>query len=399
MAVYRYRAMDLQGAIVRGTLEAVNPLDLEMRLRRISLDLITFRAQSQRRLRKVVRGRADLINFCFHMEQLLRAGVPLVDALRDLRDSGGERGLRDLTANLIENIEGGARLSDAMEQQGGAFDAVFVNLVRAGEESGELPEVLHQLTTNLRWQDEMLAQTRKLLLYPLASGIAVIGMVLFLFIYLVPRLAEVIRTLSHDLPAGTQLLLDLSDFMVIWWPLLLSVPVLLVSVAAFLIQRNSLLRQRRDRLLLQLPVFGPVLQKIILARFSTYFALMYGAGIPILDCIRVAERIVGNLAVQHALEQVGRAIGDGQGLTAAFRSTGMFPPLVLRMLSIGETTGGLDRSLQNVSYFYNRDVRETIDSVQELIQPVILLVFGLILAAVLIPVFGPIYDTVSNVRF
>ena len=399
MARYRYRAMDAQGDMVRGTLEAVNPLDLEMRLRRISLDLITFRAESTRRLRRVVRARADLINFCFHLEQLLRAGVPLVDALRDLRDTGGERGLRDLTANLIESIEGGARLSDAMEQQSGAFDTVFVNLVRAGEESGELPEVLLRLSENLRWQDEMLAQTRKLLLYPAASAVAVLGMILFLFVYLVPRLAEVIRTLSTELPPSTRLLLALSALIAEWWPVLLGAPVAAVAVIAWLIRREPRMRLAWDRLLLRTPKLGPIYLKIILARFSTYFALLYGAGIPILDCIRICERIVGNLAVRLALEQVGRAIGDGQGLTAAFRSVALFPPLVLRMMSVGETTGALDRSLQNVAYFYNRDVREAVDSLQELIQPAILLVLGAVLAAVLIPIFGPIYDTVSQVKF
>ena len=399
MAVYRYRAMDSRGSMIRGTLEAVNPLDLEMRLRRISLDLVTFRAQSTRRLRKVVRGRADLINFCFHLEQLLRAVVPLVEALRDLRDTGGERGLRDLTANLIEGIEGGARLSDAMEQQSGAFDAVFVNLVRAGEESGELPEVLLRLSENLRWQDEMIAQTRKLLLYPIASGVAVMGMVLFLFVYLVPRIAEVLRTLSRDLPPATRLMLAMSDLLAVWWPLLAVAPFALAGVGILLVRRYAWLQLRWDRLLLSLPVFGPVLLKIILARFSTYFALMYGAGIPILDCIRNSEGIVGNRVVRNALDLVGRAIGDGQGLTAAFRSAGLFPPLVLRMMSVGETTGALDRSLQNVAYFYNRDVHEAVDGLQELIQPMILVILGAILVLVLVPVFGPIYDTVSQVKF
>ncbi|MDE3012181.1 MAG: type II secretion system F family protein [Pseudomonadota bacterium] len=399
MARYRYRAMDPQGTIVRGSLEAVNPLDLEMRLRRISLDLITFRAESARRLRKVVRARADLINFCFHLEQLLRAGVPLVDALRDLRDTGGERGLRDLTANLIEGIEGGARLSDAMEQQGGAFDAVFVNLVRAGEESGELPEVLLQLSENLRWQDEMMATTRKLLLYPAISGVAVGAMILFLFVYLVPRLAEVLRSLSTELPAQTLMLLAVSRFLADWWPLLLVLPPLLLLPAIWLVRREPGLRLRWDRLLLRIPRLGGVYLKIILARFSTYFALLYGAGIPILDCIRICERIVGNAAVRLALEQAGRAIGDGQGLTAAFRSAGLFPPLVLRMMSVGETTGGLDRALGNVAYFYNRDVREAVESLQQLLQPMILLVLGGVLAGVLVPIFGPIYDTVSHVRF
>lgn len=399
MAVYRYRAMDARGSIVRGTLEAVNPLDLEMRLRRITLDLITFRSESAHQLRRGLRQRADLINFCFHLEQLLRAGVPLVDALRDLRDSGGERALRDLTANLIEGIEGGARLSDAMAQQAGAFDAVFVNLVRAGEESGELPEILRSLGDNLRWQDEMMAQTRKLLLYPAASGIAVLGMVLFLLLYLVPRLADVLRTLSHDLPPATRALLAASQFLADWWPFVLAAPLPPALLLAAALRRESRLRLGWDRTLLRMPLLGPVLLKIILARFSTVFALMYAAGIPILDCLRTAEGIVDNRAVREGLVQAGRAIGDGQGLTAAFRSVGLFPPLVLRMLSIGESTGALDRSLHNVAYFYNRDVREAVDSLQQLIQPAILTLFGLILAGVLVPVFGPIYDSVAQVRF
>jgi len=399
MARYRYRAMDPKGSIVRGTLEAINPLDLEMRLRRISLDLITFRSESKRRLRKVVRARSDLINFCFHLEQLLRAGVPIVDALRDLRDTGGERGLRDLTANLIESIEGGARLSDAMEQQAGAFDAVFVNLVRAGEESGELPKVLERLAENLRWQDEMVAQTRKLLLYPAISGLAVGGIILFLFVYLVPRLAEVLRTLSTDLPPSTRMLLGVSAFLADWWAVVVLAPVLLLTLSVIAVRSDQRLRLAWDRAILRIPQFGPVYLKVILARFSTYFALMYGAGIPILDCLRISERIAGNQAVQRALEQVGRGIGDGQGLTAAFRSVDLFPPLVLRMISVGETTGALDRSLQNVAYFYNRDVREAVDNLQELIQPAVLLFLGLILIGVLVPIFVPIYGTISKVHF
>jgi type IV pilus assembly protein PilC len=393
MARYRYRAMDREGSIVRGSLEAINPLDLEMRLRRISLDLITFRGESTRRLRKVVRARSDLINFCFHLEQLLRAGVPIVDALRDLRDTGGERGLRDLTANLIESIEGGARLSDAMEQQIGAFDAVFVNLVRAGEESGELPTVLERLAENLRWQDEMVAQTRKLLLYPAVSAVAVGGMILFLFVYLVPRLAEVLRSLSSELPASTRMLLGVSRFLSDWWAVVLLVPLGVLALAVLAVRTDRRLRLAWDRAVLAVPQFGPIYLKVILARFSTYFALMYGAGIPILDCLRISERIAGNHAVRMALEEVGRGIGDGQGLTAAFRSVDLFPPLVLRMISVGETTGGLDRSLRNVAYFYNRDVREAVDSLQELIQPAMLLFLGVVL------IFGPIYETVSKVHF
>ncbi len=397
---FAYRAMDIQGKIIRGNLDAVNALDLEMRLKRMSLDLVTSRPS--RALRGMQLGspisRQELINFSFHLEQLLKAGVPIIDALVDLRDSVDKPPFREVLANLIETIEGGKTLSEALAGHPRLFDTVFISLVRAGEQSGKLGEVLLKLTENLKWQDEIAKQTRNIVIYPAVTGVVVLGVVFFLMIYLVPKLATVIRTLDSEISTSTKILIAVSGFFVNYWYLILAIPIIVVVAFGALAQSNSRFSYRLDELKLKLPLIGAVNRRIILARFSTFFALMYASGISILECIRISEKISGNKVIETGLADVGRAISEGKSLTEGFQSVGLFPPLVLRMLRVGEATGGLDTALNNVSYFYTRDVKEAIEAVQRLIEPLTILVIGAILIMTLLPVFGPIYDAISKVK-
>ena len=397
---FAYRAMDTQGKIIRGSIDAVNALDLEMRLRRMNLDLIA--GNPSRALKSLQFGspinRQELINFCFHLEQLLHAGVPIIDALVDLRDSVDKPQFREVLANMIETIEGGKTLSESLVEHPRIFDTVFVSLVRAGEVSGQLGEVLSKLTDNLKWQDESAKQTRNIVIYPAVTGTVVLGVVFFLMIYLVPKLVMVIRTLESEIATSTKILIAVSNFFVNYWYVALFVPIILIVAFGAWAKSSSDLRYRIDQFKLQMPIIGAVNRRIILARFSTFFALMYASGITILECIRISEKIAGNKVIEAGLEQVGRSIADGKSLTEAFQSVGLFPPLVLRMLKVGEATGGLDTALRNVSYFYNRDVKEAIDAVQKLIEPMTILVIGAILVLTLLPVFGPIYDAISKVK-
>jgi type IV pilus assembly protein PilC len=397
---FAYRAMDQQGKIIRGSIDAVNALDLEMRLKRMSLDLVT--SNPSRALKGFQFGspvnRQELINFCFHLEQLLHAGVPIIDALVDLRDSVDKPQFREVLANMIETIEGGKTLSESLAEHPRIFDTVFVSLVKSGEASGQLGEVLSKLTDNLKWQDEIAKQTRNIVIYPAVTGVVVLGVVFFLMVYLVPKLATVIRTLDSNIATSTKILIAVSNFFVNYWYIALFVPVALIVGFSAWAKSSSKLRYQIDELKLRLPIIGAVNRRIILARFSTFFALMYASGITILDCIRISEKISGNKVIEAGLEQVGRSIADGKSLTEAFQNVGLFPPLVLRMLKVGEATGGLDNALRNVSYFYNRDVKEAIEGVQKLIEPVTILVIGAILVLTLLPVFGPIYDAISKVK-
>jgi type IV pilus assembly protein PilC len=177
------------------------------------------------------------------------------------------------------------------------------------------------------------------------------------------------------------------------------VPAVLAAGAWFFGRSHEGAGRAIDQLGLKMPVVGPIRQKIILARFSTYFAMLYKAGISVLDCIQICEKIVGNKVMEEGLQRVGRSISEGQGISQAFMATKLFPPLVLRMLRVGESTGGLDAALLNVSYFYNRQVRDAISRMQTLLGPATTVILGLLIVAILYSIFLPIYDVIAKIKF
>jgi type IV pilus assembly protein PilC len=221
----------------------------------------------------------------------------------------------------------------------------------------------------------------------------------FMMIYLVPRMAGFIKAMGHDLPLQTRLLMATSDVFVNDWPLILFTPMVLVGVLLTALRSNRKVRYAFDGFKLRLPLFGDILRKIVLSRFATVFAMLYGSGISVLDSLRTTEDIVGNSVIRAGLQRIGVMIGDGQNITTAFQRVGLFPPLVIRMLRVGENTGALDTALINVSYFYNRDVRESIERAQTMIEPAMTLVVGLVLGWVMLSVLGPIYDVITKLKF
>ena len=375
MSLYTYKAVTLDGRTVNGRIDALNIVDLEMRLRRMELDLINGDPVSNRSL---FSGsdvpRREIIHFCFHLELLVRAGVPILEGLSDLRDTLEHPRFREVVAGLVESIEGGQKLSQAMEGHSKVFNKVFISLIRAGEDTGRLPEVLQNLTESLKWEDELASQTKKLIMYPAFVGTVVLSATFFLMIYMVPQLKQFVKNMGQVLPMQTKVLFFVSDLLVSYWYLALLLPILLVLGLKTLLHVNPLARVRFDGLKLKFPLIGDILRKIILSRFANTFALLYSSGIPILESIRTTQDVVGNLVVRRGLERVEQLIGEGQNVTAAFHSIGFFPPLVIRMLRVGESTGALDDALMNVSYFYNRDVKESVEKVQQLIEPMLTVV-------------------------
>lgn len=399
MALYAYKAMNTQGRMVLGRLEAINLIDLEMRLKRMDLDFINGDPVKQGGLMN--RGkitRQELINFCFHLEQLARAGVALIESLTDLRDTVDNPRFREILAGMIESIEGGKTLSQAMAEHPQTFDEVIVSLIRSGEETGALPQVLANLLESLKWQDELAAHTKKLVMYPAFLGTVVVAITLFMMIYLVPKMAGFIRSMGQDMPTQTKLLIATSSFFVNYWYVVLGLPIVIAGIVTFLVQTNFKARYGFDQFKLKIPYIGDILRKIILSRFASVFAMMYSSGITILDSIKATEDVVGNLVIKEGLQRVGGLIAEGQNVTVAFQNVGIFPPLVLRMLRVGENTGALDTALTNVSYFYNRDVRESIERVQAMIEPVMTVTIGLILGWIMMAVLGPIYDIITKMK-
>ena len=400
MALYSYRAIDDQGKTHKGLQDAANQVDLELRLKRSGLDLIDAKADSGTTgLGRNKIKRTELITFFFNLEQLSSAGVPLLESLADLRDSMNVQHFREIIANLIESIEGGKTLSEAMKTHPDAFDKIFISLTQAGESSGRLPEVFQHITESLKWQDEMASHTKTILLLPAIVGTVVIGVTFFLMIYLVPQLVSFIKSMGQEIPIQTRILIATSSFFVNYWYVLIALPIILPIVGKLILVSSAEMRFKFDKLKLDMWVIGPILRKIILARFANTFALMYGSGITILDCIASSRDVVNNLAVAKSLEDVTREIENGKNLTQSFQNTGMFPPLVIRMLKVGEATGSLDKALLNVSYFYDRDVKSSIKKVQVMIEPAMTIILGSLLGWVMLSVLSPIYDLIGKVKF
>ena len=329
---------------------------------------------------------------------MTRVGVPIIEALVDLRDSLENLRFREIISAMVAAIEGGKTFSEALAEFPRVFDDVFVNLVRVGEHSGELNKVLFNITETLKWQDELAAQTKKVLIYPAFVGSVVMGVIFFLMLYLVPQMVSFIESMGHELPLHTQLLIIVSDFFIHYWHLVLIVPIAIFAVVKYLAKVRPGVAYRIDALKLRVWLIGPILRKIILSRFANYFSLLYASGVTVLQGMKISEDIVGNRVIAKALREARQQIEDGKNMSDSFDSAGLFPPLVLRMIKIGENTGGLDTALTNVSYFYNRDVKDAIEKLQSMIEPMMTVVLGLILGWVMLSVLGPIYDIISKIK-
>ena len=401
MAAFEYKAVDKSGRSARGKLDAANEIDLELRLRKMGLDLITTRLlrSPSPTLASGNITRQDLITFCFDLEQISRAGIPILEGLRDLRDGMENPRFREVLTSVIEDIEGGKTMSQALGAFPHVFNSVFISLVRAGEISGTLTEVFENLGGTLKWQDELISQTRRLLVYPALVFVVVLCVMMFLLLYLVPQVTSLMKTMGLVLPIQTRVLIWLSDFTATFWPVLIVLPVIVAAGINFMVRTNPRARYLWDYAILRLPVTGVILQKIILARFANFFALMYRSGITILDAVKTSEDIVANRVIAEGLQRAGQQINAGESLPEAFANLGLFPPLVIRMLRVGESTGALDVALMNITYFYNRDVRESVDKALKLLEPMLTLVLGGMLALVLFSVLTPIYDMIGKLQF
>jgi type IV pilus assembly protein PilC len=399
---YEYKAIDKSGRPARGGIDAVNEVDLELRLRRMGLDLINFKLVERHATSFAAGGaitRQDLINFCFDLEQMIRSGIPMIDGLRDMRDTLESPRFRDVLTVMTEDMEGGKVLSACLATHPHVFDNVFVSLIRAGEQSGQLPEVLKSLAENLKWLDELISDTRRLMIYPIITLVVVLGVLVALLIFLVPQIAQLFKTMGLALPAQTKALIAVSGFMTQYWYVVFGVPVLAIAAVMVAVQRSARISYMWDYAKLRLPLIGTTLQKIIMSRFANVFSLLYRSGITVLDAIKTCEDVVSNRVISDGLVRAGQQIAAGESLTETFRNLGMFPPLVIRMLRVGESTGALDSALNNITYFYNRDVKESVDKAQKALGPAMTLVLGGLLAFVIWAVLGPVYDILGKLKF
>ena len=401
MPLYKYKAIDASGKFISGGLDARNPSDLELRLEKMDMDLVKF-SQKEHGSDLFGRnkiGRRDLINFSFYLEQLTRAGVPILDGLADLRDGEENPTFRDIITGVIEAIEGGNSFSQALELFPKIFDDVFVSLIKVGERSGKMSEVLIDITNTLKWQDELIAKGKKIMTYPAVMGSLVFAVVMGMMVFVVPDIMQAIVGLGGAIPLETRALMAVSNFLVNYWYIVIITPIVITIILSYFYKTSSKAKFNMDGIFLKIWLIGPISEKIKISRFSRYFALMFASGITVLDAIELSKSVVSNAVLEDGIDRAWQQISEGGSISESFKNIGIFPPLVVRMLRVGEASGQMDKSLNNVSYFFDRDINDSIEKMEPIIQTSMMSAIGIVVLWLAMSVLGPIYDTIGSIDY
>lgn len=349
-------------------------------------------------LKKKVQVR-DLIQLFLHMEQMQSAGVSLLDSLGDIRDTTEHDTLRDIMSEIHRDVSEGSSLSEAMALHPRVFKNLYVSLVGAGEDTGDLTKSYMQLIKYLKWVDQMQAKIRKATRYPMVLLFVITGTILVMMTFVVPQIVGFIRFLDMELPIYTTALMATSDFFVAYWWAIIAVVVIVPLIVIFLRRMSDDIAFRVDVMLLGTPVVGPLIRKVSIARFSQTFGALYASGIDVLNALESARKMVNNLAIVDALEGVIEQVKAGSPLSEAFNASGEFPSMVVRMLKVGEESGNLTVVLDQVSDFYTDDVDEAVQGLISMIEPLLTMILGVMILWIAVAVFGPIYSSFSEMDF
>ncbi|MGE3474402.1 MAG: type II secretion system F family protein [Rhodospirillaceae bacterium] len=399
MAQYAYRALNDAGRQVRGKLSANNETDLHQQLEEIGLMLIDSKPVKTSALStamaKGVSAR-EKIQFFVHLEQLQAAGVPLLDSLTDVRDSTDTPRLRDLTTTILNDVQGGTPLSQAFEKHPKVFGDLYAALVAAGEESGKLTESFRHLTKHVKWEDAIRQRVKKAARYPATVMVLIMGMLGFMMGVVVPGIVEFLKSNGTELPPVTLALIATSDFVVNYWHVVLLTPAVIAAAIVVMVKSSETMRYALSCLALRVPVFGQLITKLAISRFAHFFAVMFQSGVPILQCLETAQRVVTNRCLEESMKTVRQQVQNGEPLSMAMRNSGQFPSLVCRMVKIGEDSGNLGGVMDNVTGFYDKDVDEAIDAMIAMIEPAMTVISGAIMAWIVAGVMGPIYNSLGS---
>ena len=397
--IIEYKAIDEHGKFHNDSVVIENIPELEQRLRVMGLELINFKEKKESLFSFKSKNvpRSELINFSFLMQQLTKSGVSILDGLTDIKETLPDGRMKQVVSYIIVEIEGGKTLSQALEIFPDIFDHIYITLIKVGEESGNIDEVFNDLAETLKWHDELISHTKKIMIYPTIVTVVVLTVVTFLMIFLIPELIPFINNIGGEIPVHTRALIMTSDALVNYWYLIFGIPIASIIGIKIMSKKNVAVKYQIDKLKLKTWLFGPLLLKTNLARFANYFAMMYRSGLTVLDSLKISENLVNNVVISKAISEARTHIEEGNQISESFKAVEIYPSLVVRMIKVGENTGALDEALMNVSYFYNREVKETIDKLEASITPVLTVVLGLIMMWIMSAVLGPVYDSLTKI--
>ena len=399
MPSFDYQARDATGAPVRGTeqagnREAVAQLLVERRLVPVRIDQQSEVEDVWQMLRERLRGGAatdDLLLFTRQMHAITRSGVPLVRGLRALADSTASAPIGRALGDIIRGLESGRGLADCMEEHPKIFTPLYRAVVLVGEQSGRLDEAFSRLYGYLGFEKDTTLKIKKALRYPAFVLTAIIIAMGVMTVMVIPAFAGVFARFDTELPLATRLVIGASDFVVNRWP------VMLVMIGAAVVMLRFYLRSPSGRLAwdrrkLRLPVVGSILHRAAVARFCRAFHATYVSGVPIATGLRLIERVLDNAWMAQAIHDIRSGVERGDSLHRAATASGMFTPLALQMIALGEETGELDQMMVEVADFYEGEVEYAVDNIGASIEPILTILIGMLVLVLALAVFLPMWD-------
>jgi type IV pilus assembly protein PilC len=399
MPVYEYKGKTLGGKQVQGELKAKNRAELERLLRtnKILVNGVTKKpSQIQIRIGSGIK-KIDISRFTRQFATMISAGLPMVQCLEILASQMESPEFRKIITQIKESVQSGSTLSEAMSKHKKAFDDLYVNMVEAGEVGGALDTILVRLALYREKADKLFRKVKGALVYPVVVMIVAIGVTFAMLRFIVPVFAKMFEGLGAELPAPTQFVLNISIFLrnntII---MILGLAALIVAYRLFVKQPNG--RLMVDKFKLRMPLIGDLIRKSSISRFTRTLATLLSSGVSILDALNITARTSGNMVLQQAIKRAMLSIAEGETITAPLKESGVFPPMVTQMISVGEKTGGLDEMLAKIADFYDEEVDAAVSALTSIIEPVIIVFMGGMIGAILIAMYLPMFDIVGKIN-
>ena len=401
MAVFEYTAKNTtSGQIMKGTLDVATKDDVMAYLKKNRLLLVAVREQPKQFKFKMPGGGVgtrDLVIFTRQFATMINAGLPLVQSLTILAQQTENKNLKDVVKQVVYDVEAGNTLADAFRKHPKAYPDLYVNMVAAGEAGGILDTILLRLATFLEKSDALVRKVKGAMVYPVVIiSVAVIAIAVLL-IFVIPTFETMFASVNMELPLPTRIVIAASKGLTQWWW-----AIILGSVAAFFMGRQFYLtpdgRKIIDGALLKAPVLGDLLRKSAVSRFTRTLGTLISSGVSILDGLEITAKTAGNRVIHDAVMQSRASIAGGETIAGPLQTSAVFPPMVISMIAVGEQTGGLDEMLSKIADFYDAEVDVAVSALLSLMEPIMIVVLGVVVGGMVVAMYLPIFDMVNAVQ-
>ena len=401
MPVYEYTAKNAAtGQILKGSFEAATRDDLLGHLRKNRLVLVTMR-EAQKEIRINLPGSGigtrDIVIFTRQFATMINSGLPLVQSLNILAQQTENPKLKDITRAVVFDVEAGNTLADAFAKHPSAFSGLYVNMVAAGEAGGILDTILLRLATFLEKNDKLIRKVKSAMIYPGVIMSVAAGAIAILLIFVIPVFKTMFTDAGVALPAPTRLVIWLSEFLQsFWWAVLVGAGLVAFAVKKYYDTAGG--KRRVDGFLLGMPVLGDVLRKSAVSRFTRTLGTLISSGVSILDGLEITAKTAGNTVIQDAIMASRASIAGGDTIAAPLERAGVFPPMVISMIAVGEQTGGLDEMLAKIADFYDDEVDVAVSGLLSMLEPMMILFLGVIVGGMIVAMYLPIFSMMEIVQ-